>query len=71
MKEILTKIYNSEPPRSKKKKKRTEKPSVKVSYCPGATCEILGERSHLKYNVKFIDATTEEGIYQEIGRGKG
>ena len=65
MKEILTKIYNSEPSRPKKKKKRIEKPSVKVSYCHGATCEILGEKSHLKYNVKFIDATTEEAIHQD------
>ena len=53
MKEILTKIYNSEPSRPKKKKKETEKPSVEISYRSGVTCEIHGEKSNLKYNVIY------------------
>ena len=64
MKEILTKIYNSEPSRPKKKK--IEKPSVKVSYRSGVTCEIHGEKSHLKYNVKFIDTKTKETVHQGV-----
>ena len=64
MKKILTEIYNSEPSRPKKKKKKIEEPSIMVSYHSGAACEILGEKSNLKYNVKFIDATTEETVHQ-------
>ena len=66
MKEILTKIYNSEPSRPKKKKKKTEKPSVEISYRSGVTCEIHGEKSHLKYNVKFIDTNTKETVHQDV-----
>ena len=65
MKEILTEIYNSEPSRPKKKKKKIEKPSVIVSYHSGVVCEILGEKSNLKYNVKFIDTTTKETVHQD------
>ena len=52
MKEILTKIYNSEPSRPKKKK--IEKPSVIVSYHSGVVCEILGEKNDSKYNITYM-----------------
>jgi len=65
MKEILTKIYNSELPYPQKEKRKIKDPSFKVSYCSGVSCTILGEKNDSKYNIKFTDTETNELIHND------